>query len=133
MIEFHCDPPILTKKTERPFTQTITLRDGDREIGRAAWNATFPNEGIVQILELAIDPKFRRAGHGRQLLHELIAQARILHQHRKQNLRRLWIGVGHKTQVIGRSFLTGEGFHHVGSTCGLLADQDLLIYVKSLD
>ena len=64
---------------------------------------------------------------------QLLLQARLLGKLRKIKVRRVWIGVGHKTQVVGRSFLTGEGFHHVGSTGGLLHDEDQLIYVKALD
>jgi GNAT superfamily N-acetyltransferase len=133
MIATHNDPPISAARPDRQFTQTVYLKDGDRHLGRATWSSTVPTQGVVQILELWIDPAIRRSGHGRRLLHAMVDQARSLHKLRKQPLKRLWIGVGHKSQVIGRSFLTSEGFHHVGSTCGLLEDQDLLIYVKSLD
>jgi GNAT superfamily N-acetyltransferase len=88
---------------------------------------------VVQILEFWIDPAFRRKGNGRRLMRGLVEQARVLHAIRKEPLRRLWIGVGHKTQVVGRSFLTCEGFHHISTTGGLMLDEDQLIYVKSLD
>lgn len=133
MISPHVDPPVPAKKTDQLFTQAIVLKDGQRTLGRAVWCAAAPLQGVAQILELWIDPEFRRTGHGRRLLAALVAQARKLHALDKQPLRRLWIGVGHKTQVVGRAFLTGEGFHHVGTTCGLLEGEDLLVYVKSLD
>jgi ribosomal protein S18 acetylase RimI-like enzyme len=129
----HCDPPIPSKKPDHLFAQTIQMKDGDRLIGQASWSAAAPSQGIVQILELWIDPKTRRAGHGKRLMRTLLEQARLLHKLRDEPLRRLWIGVGHKTQIIGRSFLTSEGFHHISTTGGLMQDEDQLIYVKSLD
>ncbi len=133
MIVSHVDPPVPPTPNDRAFTQTVYLRSSDRVIGQAVWAATVPTQGIIQILELWIEPGLRRSGHGRRLMRAVVEQARLLHQLRGEPLRRLWIGVCHKTQVVGRSFLTSEGFHHIGSTCGLLNDEDLLVYVKSLD
>jgi GNAT superfamily N-acetyltransferase len=133
MITFTADPPLCPKPSDALFAQTIQLKDGDRTLGQARWCITALGHGVVQILELTIEAKHRRAGHGRRLMRELIQQARACHQSRGESLRRLWIGVGHKSQIIGRSFLTAEGFHHVATTAGLLRDEDLLIYVKSLD
>jgi GNAT superfamily N-acetyltransferase len=133
MIQFHCDPPLPALPHEKMFTQTIRLCDGDHELSRVTWAAAAPSEGAVQILELRTDPSVRRAGHARQVLRRLLEQARALHQLREEPLRRLWIGVGHKTHVVARSLLSSEGFHLISSTGGLLMDQELLIYVKSLD
>jgi GNAT superfamily N-acetyltransferase len=130
MIEFRLSPPIPTKKTDALFTQIIHMLDG-RELGRAMWAAT--GDGAVQILELWVDPSCRRAGIGRRLFRAMVENAREFHKLRDEKLRRLWIGVGHKSHIVGRSFLTSEGFHLITSTGGLLMDQDLLIYVKSLD
>ena len=127
------DPPVPSKIIDRLFMQTILLKDGDRTLGRAVWSATAPTQGVVQILEFWIDPLFRRKGNGRRLMRGLVEQARMLQAIRKEPLRRLWIGVGHKTEVVGRSFLTSEGFHHISTTGGLLSNEDQLIYVKSLD
>jgi GNAT superfamily N-acetyltransferase len=131
MITFDHQPPIDSAKQGQAFIEVICMNDGTRRLGRAVWGLTAP--GVVQLLEFEIEPAVRRSGHGRRLLTELIEQARQLHRLRRETLRRLWIGVGHKSQVVGRSFLTGQGFHHVGSTCGLLEDEDMLVYVKSLD
>jgi GNAT superfamily N-acetyltransferase len=133
MMRFDCQPPLPAKLTDQLFTQTIRSMDGDRTLTHITWTAPAVSEGAVQILELWTDPTVRRAGHARRLMRQLVEQARALHQQRKQPLRRFWIGVGHKTHIVARSFLTSEGFHHIGSTSGLLLDQDLLIYVKSLD
>jgi GNAT superfamily N-acetyltransferase len=116
------------------FVQTLFLQDGERVLGRAVWSAADPSQGVIQILELWIDPPIRRGGHGRRLLRGVIEQARAYHKLGKQkNVRRLWVGIGHKSRVVGRAFLTGEGFHHISTTGGLLQDEDQLIYVKSLD
>jgi len=145
MIEFRCDPPTPSKPVGHAFVQTIRMLDGGNEfggelggtlggeLGRATWSSTDPSQGVAQILDLWIDPSIRRSGNGKRLLSALVKEAELFNKVREQPLRRLWIGVGHKTGVVARSFLTSCGFHHVASTCGLLEDQDLLIYIKSLD
>jgi GNAT superfamily N-acetyltransferase len=133
MLSFDLNPSLPSGKTSGVFVQTIQLRDGDRLLGRAMWTTGDPSQGVVQILELWVEPTVRRSGHARRLFRELINQAREFHKPRKQIVRRLWIAVGHKSQVIGRSFLTGEGFHHISTTGGVYQDEDQLIYVKSLD
>jgi GNAT superfamily N-acetyltransferase len=133
MIRFDIDPPLSSKPGKGAFVQKITMMDDDQQLGRACWHAAEESDGIAQILELWIDPKVHRSGHGRRLLHALVDQFRELHRRRGQSPRRLWIGVGHKSQIIGRSFLSSEGFHHIGSAPGVRSDEDVLIYVKSLD
>jgi GNAT superfamily N-acetyltransferase len=130
-MQFEFDPPLPTAETDT-FVQNVRLVDDGRLLGSARWVAPAATIGTVQLIELHVDPAVRRAGHGRRLMQQLIAQAVSLHTARKTHLRRIWAGVGHKSQVIGRSFLTGEGFHHVGSSGGLLGDEDLLIYVRAL-
>ena len=110
---------------------TVHLLDGDRPVGTATWVVTDAAEGLVQILSMTIAPTDQRRGHGRQLLQSLYAAARA--ELAPQPLRRAWIGTGNKIHVIARAFLTGEGYHHVGSNGGVYRDQDLLIYVKSFD
>ncbi len=44
---------------------------------------------------------------------------------------KMWLAVGHKSQVIARAFLTKHGFHHVSTTQNVLRGEDLLVYVKS--
>ena len=111
--------------------RTVRMADGDRLIGRATWAVTDAGEGLIQILSIAIVPAEQRRGHGRRLLHGLYDGARA--QLAPQPLRRAWIATGNKAHVIARAFLTGEGYHHVGSNGGVYRDQDLLIYVKSFD
>jgi GNAT superfamily N-acetyltransferase len=125
--------PAHLNKTTGTFVQTIRLMDGDHQLGRAIWTANDPSQGVIQILELWVDPKARRAGNARRLYDRLIANAREYHKLRKEPLRRVWISMAHKSQVIGRSFLTGKGFHHISTTGGVLQEEDQLIYVKSLD
>ena len=110
---------------------TVRLMDGDRPIGRATWVVTDAAEGLIQILSLEIEPAHQRRGHGRRLIQGLYAQARV--ELSSRPLRRAWIATGNKAHVVARAFLTGEGYHHVGSNGGVYRDQDLLIYVKSFD
>lgn len=133
MITCITDPPVPSKSTDVLFAQTILLKDGEHLLGRARWAITAVGHGVVQLLEFWIDPQLRRAGHGRRLMRDLVAEARAYHKTRGESLRRMWVGVGHKSQVVGRSFLTSDGFHHIATTAGLLVDEDLVVYVKSFD
>jgi ribosomal protein S18 acetylase RimI-like enzyme len=134
MIEFHSDPPLPARPVVGTFSQALTMRDGDQTLGLARWHCPADAEaGIVQILDLNISAKHQRTGHGKRLLQAVLEQAGELQRRRKAKLRRVWIGVEQKSQVIGRAFLTSAGFHHVGTVSGLYRDQDLMIYVKSLD
>ncbi len=110
---------------------TVRLLDDDRPLGRATWVVTDAGEGLIQILEMTINPAEQRRGHGKRLLQGLYTQARV--ELGAQPLRRVWIATGNKIHVVARAFLTGEGYHHVGSNSGIYRDQDLLIYVKSFD
>ena len=104
MIAFLNEPSITTAKPNALFTQTIQMRDDKRVLGKAAWNTTSSGEGVVQVLELWIDPAIRRAGHGKRLMSQLIEQARALHKSHNQKLRRLWIG-GRSQNAGDRSIL----------------------------
>ena len=110
---------------------TVRLTDDDRPIGTATYVVTDAGEGLIQLLSMAIVPEHQRRGLGRQLLHGLYDAAR--QQLAPTPLRRAWVCTGNKVHVIARAFLTGEGYHHVGSNGGIYRDQDLLIYVKSFD
>jgi ribosomal protein S18 acetylase RimI-like enzyme len=123
--------PPLPKKPGGPFVQTIVLRDGDKKVGRAIWICE--NDGVVQLLHLSIDPKVGRGGHGGQLLDEVVRQAASYQRLLEVPLRRMWIMVEQKKQVIGRAFLTGHGFHHVGTMNGLYRRQDALMYMRTFN
>ncbi len=122
----------MTRIEVQPGTVHL-LDDGGngRPIGTAGWVVTDPAEGLIQVVSIAIAPEHQRRGHGRRLLHGLYDAARG--QLAGPPLRRAWVGTGNKAHVIARAFLTGEGYHHVGSNAGIYRDQDLLIYVKSFD
>jgi ribosomal protein S18 acetylase RimI-like enzyme len=126
-------PPPRTVDAQTSFTQRVELLDGKRFVGGALWHLPAGNEGVVQLVELVVHPDLRRHGHAGALLNEVIAQAKALCRARRQPLRRVWVGVEHKTQVIARSFLTKHGFHHTATIADLLRDQDLLVYVRSFD
>ena len=108
----------------------VRLLDGERLIGRATFVVTDAAEGLVQLLSIEIDPGEQRRGHGKQLLRGVYDAAR---GELGRPPRRVWVSTGNKVHVVARAFLTGEGYHHVGSNGGIYRDQDLLIYVKSFD
>ena len=109
----------------------VRLFDGDRPIGRATYVVTDAVEGLVQLVWIEVAPAEQRRGHGKQLIRATYDAARSALG--TVPLRRVWICTGNKAHVIARAFLTGEGYHHVGSNGGVYRDQDLLIYVKSFD
>src|SRR3954468_14250764 len=129
------DPPLPTKATPgiSGFLQTVTLRDRDQPIAVARWHAPAGGEGVVQLVELSVSPAQARQGHARRLLQAVVEQATKLQRGRKVALRRMWISLEQKSQVNGRAFLTGNGFHHVATVSNLLKDQDALIYSRSFD
>jgi ribosomal protein S18 acetylase RimI-like enzyme len=127
-MEYH---PPLPGKAQSPFVQTLILRDGEKAIGKAIWICE--NDGVVQLLHLSVDPERGRRGHGRQLLDDVIHQAATYQRLLGVPLRRMWIMVEQKKQVTGRAFLTGHGFHHVGTMNGLYRRQDALMYMRSFN
>ncbi len=133
MFDLVLDPPFSAKSAD-PFLQTIRLMDGDKVVGQARWISGVDSaEGVGQILELWVTPELRRKGHGRRLMDELTQQGLEHFKSRKNKLRRLWLAVDQKRQVIARSFLMKFTFHHVGTIGKLLRDEDALVYMRTFD
>jgi ribosomal protein S18 acetylase RimI-like enzyme len=130
------DPPTPANNAPGvPFTQTIHLNVAGKQVGSCLWHHAGESQlsGVVQIIDLTIlDPKHRRQGHGKRLLNSAIDESVRYCRLTPSPLRQLWIAVPH-TQAIARAFLTGAGFHHVSSLNYLHPEQELLIYVLSLD
>ena len=128
------EPPLPPRPSADGFIQTIRLTIDGRAVGTARWHVRAGStDGVAQLLELTISPTRARRGHGRQLMQAVYDQASAYFRARKLKLRRIWIAVDQKTQVAGRAFLTGLGFHHVSTVTNLFQDQDALIYTRSFD
>src|SRR5688572_6771830 len=124
MIAFVQDSPV-------GETASLRLTFAGQSIGAASWTLTgLAENGVVQVLHIAVDEPHRRQGHGGRMLKELIAQAQRALIAKGSKLRRVWAAVEQKTQINARAFLTQQGFHHVTTIENLLKRQDLLIYVK---
>lgn len=133
MPELLHDPPLPRKPAaDEPFLQRVTLVRGGVTLGRATWLDP-ARDGVVQIVELTVSAAHRRKGHGTALLNETVAQAGAICRLRGRQLRRIWVAVEQKSQVIARAFLTQRGFHHVATLEEILQKQDLLIYLRSFD
>ena len=133
MPEFSYAPPFPSKTGNEGFVQQITMNDAGKPIGFARWHVRLGTaDGVAQLLDLTITAQIRR-GHGRQLFAEVTKQARAYFKSRGTRLRRMWIAVEQKGQVIGRAFLTEQGFHHVATLQELMHGQDTLMYMKSFD
>lgn len=116
-----------------PFTQRIELRDGKALLGHVVWHLAGNDDGVVQVIDLHVTPRARRAGHGSRLLAETVLRAARLCAARRTRLRRLWLAVEQKSHVIARAFLTRHGFHHTATIENVLRRQDLLVYLKAFD
>lgn len=137
MTEFRCNPPLPDHPaSDADFAQSITLMIDEQEAGILRWHAPADEEasqGVVQLLTLRIGEPHRRRGLGGDLLNAAIKQARAWHTRRGGKLRRIWIAVEQKHQIIARAFLTGHSFHHTTTITGVCRRQDLLVYVRAFD
>lgn len=137
MLELAIEPKVEPAKSSEGagvFAQCLELKEGERLIGRARWaSSSDPSSGVAQVLELWVSPEYRRKGHGGRLMDELTGQARAYFKSRKALLRRVWMAVEQKQQVVARSFLMKFTFHHVGTIRELLLDEDMLVYMRTLN
>lgn len=128
------DPPVRTGANAQTFLQTIRLTAGEELVAQARWLVnTDPLHGVAQIIEFTVSPNHRRKGHGHFLMEALTSQATEYFALRKSRLRRVWLSLEQKRQVIARSFLMQFGFNHVGTVSELLKREDLLIYMRTFD
>ena len=66
------------------------------------------------------------------MLGEMLKQADQYLRASGSRLRNAGAAVEQQSQVIGRAFMTGNGFHHVGTIKSVLPEgEDALIYLKS--
>src|SRR5688500_4392649 len=111
MLKLTAHPPIPSAPSPGPFVQTLTLADGPTPIGLARGHTTASAaEGVVQLLDLYVQPPHQRQGHGGRLFKELIAQSTAYFKLHRSRLRRIWAAVEHKDHVTTRAFLTAHGF-----------------------
>jgi ribosomal protein S18 acetylase RimI-like enzyme len=134
MPTFSFEPPLpTTATTTTAFVQTIRVLDEGKLIGQATWSIPAIDNGVLQILTLDITASQRRQGHARQLLLQAIKQGDGFCKLKRRKLRKAWMLVRQKEQIIGRSFLTGQSFHHVSTINNLFKDEDALVYVRAFD
>jgi len=128
------NPPVASYVAGRPFIQTIETTGVGIEPARVVWMCPVDlTQGAVQICDIRVSPDAGRRGVGHALLDDAISQARQLFASQSLPLRRVWIMVAQKTDMTARSFMTQEGFHHIGTISNVLSKQDGLIYSKGLD
>jgi hypothetical protein len=132
MSTFIYQPP-LPRTAPASFVQTVRMTAEGKDIGGATWVIPAVDGGVMQLLTLEITATNRRHGYAKQLLSEVLGQGNALCKLRKKKLRKVWMLVQQKEQVIGRSFLTGQSFHHVATVSNLLKDEDGLVYVRAFD
>jgi GNAT superfamily N-acetyltransferase len=134
MLKLTVQPSIASVPAAVPFVQSITLADGPTKIGLARWHtASSTAEGVVQLLDLYVEPPHQRQGHGGRLFDEVIAQSAAYFKRHRTDLRRIWAAVEHKQHNHARAFLTAHGFHHIATLRNLYRVQDQLLYTRSFD
>ena len=125
------DPPVAGTDG---FLQTIRFHVDDRPIATARWHVVQGTpDGVAQIIDFQVLPPHQRRGHGKRLIAAVIDQLRAYHRARKTALRRVWVGLRHKSHVIARAFFASQGFTHVATVRDLLSDEDLLIYMRTFN
>lgn len=133
---FHHQPPIplsIAPEEWRGFEQTIRSSEAGKTLGIARWHAPAGEQGVIQLIELSVHPSYRHRGHGSALMNQVLQQAIAFHRLKNLRLRRLWVSLEQKTQVIARAFVTKHGFHHTATIKELQDHQDALIYVRTFD
>jgi ribosomal protein S18 acetylase RimI-like enzyme len=102
-------------------------------VASARWHCRGAEDGVMQILDITVDPNLRRQGIGRAMARAAIEQARQYHAARQRPLRRAWLLARQKSDIVARAFLTSIGFHHVASLSDFLEGEEGLLYTKSFD
>lgn len=129
------DSPILFSaatyagREEAPACRTIELTAGGLVVARVMYHLTAPPLATLQVLDLWVAEAHRRKKVATRLWELALADGRKLLGPAK--LRRVYAGVGHKSHVPMRAFLTHQGCHHVATTPQLYRGEDLLTYIKS--
>jgi ribosomal protein S18 acetylase RimI-like enzyme len=116
-----------------PFVQTLSLTDNRRSIGSVTWYAPATDDGVVQILNIQIDPLHQRQGHGSTLIRAAYEQAHRLFAAIEIKPRRVWVAVEQKNHVNARAFLSRHGYQHVSSIKNVYRKQESLIYLRAFD
>ena len=133
MLRMVCEPAARSK-SDGSFIQSVRLMDGEQVLAQARWQVSGEAaQGVAQLLELTVIESRRRQGHGRRVMDAVAGQAQEYFRSRKLPLRRLWVAIEQKRQVIGRSFLMQFGFNHVGTVGEMLKDEDLLVYMRTFN
>ena len=135
MADFLYDPPLPEKpaKALQPITQIIRLMQDKTEIAIARWHASDPATGVVQLIDLTVHAPYRRIRHGKRVMTAIVAQCHAWHASHGHNLRRIWMTLRQKEQVIARAFFVQNGFTHTGTIKELLCDEDALVYFRTFD
>lgn len=133
MPQLSVDLPVKSATPSATFIQTLTASDKARPIGRAVWASSATQPGTVQIVFIEVSPAHARQGIGSQLMVRIIEEAQKRARHLGIPLRRVWVVVEQKTQIVARGFLTRHGFHHVKTIDALHKDEAAMVYVKSFD
>ena len=133
MSDILIDPPVAKIVAGRPFFQTLRIRQNGVDVATARWHSTGNAEGVAQLIDLEVAPEQRRNKHATRLMHEVVRQIGLYFSQLNIPHRRIWVGVEQKSQVVARAFLMMHGFHHMNTVDSLFDEQDMLIYVRTMN
>ncbi len=121
--------PTVTGSATLPSARTLTLRQNKATLATLTYHLTPHPFAVLLLLHIEVHPNRRREKIATRLFELALHDAAgLLGVHR---LRRVHVGVAHKSHIPLRALLTHLGFHHTGTTTGLLKDEDLLTYIKA--
>lgn len=121
------DPNDIYSTTNLPNADALVAYHQKQIVGMLVF--TF-NKDILHILSVDVLPDKRRKGVGSEMIRAFHTMAKKVLQPRGAKVMRIEIGEGN---VIGKSFLEGNAFHHVDSKAGAHDDGDLLVLMRKID
>ncbi|HEX8339318.1 MAG TPA: GNAT family N-acetyltransferase [Tepidisphaeraceae bacterium] len=116
-----------------PFVQQMQYKIDGKTIALARWHAPASDDGVVQLIDLYVEPAHQRQGHGSMMLRTVYKQSIALFHAVGVKPRRLWACVEQKRQVNARAFFSRHGFHHISTASNLYKRQDAMFYTRAFD
>ena len=116
-----------------PFLQQLQYKVDGKTIALARWHAPASDDGVVQLLDLYVNPEHQRQGLGSMLLRTVYTQAITFFAQANNKPRRLWACVEQKRQVTARAFFSKHGFHHIATAANVYKRQDAMFYQRAFN
>ncbi|MFQ5832350.1 MAG: GNAT family N-acetyltransferase [Candidatus Thorarchaeota archaeon] len=112
--------------------RTILCLENQEVIGTVSWDIRGNlDDGVVELIGLGVNPKFRRQGIARKLVETLIQDVSEYYSKSKHHLRVIYLFM-EKQNDLGRSFYNTMGFKEVAEVPLLYPHDDASIWTLHL-